>query len=172
MLGREAFTRRSASAKVWAMDVNALRIWGIAVSGALMAGALVIALRPETNARAQTQAVAQIAQAEARAAPVGLIVRFRGSGPIARAQAQAARGQTAAAQRQVEIQLRRQSAFSGLCFDRFTVGGAEMVLKTCEAVAANEQAAVQRRWGARLRAMRAVEYVDANATVTQERAPG
>jgi hypothetical protein len=153
------------------MDVNALRVWGIAVSGALMVGALAIALQPEATAQAQ-RAAAQIAQAETRAAPVGFIVRFRGAGPIARAQAQAARGQAAQAQRQVEFQLHRQSAFSGLCFDRFTVGGAEMVLRTCEGVAANERAAVQQRWGARLRAMRAVEYVDVNATVTQERAPG
>lgn len=153
------------------MDVNALRTWGIAVSGALMVGALMIALQSEMQATAQVQPAAQ-AQADARAAPVGFIVRFRGPGPIARAQAQAARGQTATAQSQVELQLQRQSAFSGLCFDRFTVGAAEMVLRTCEAVAASERAAVQQRWGARLRAMRAVEYVDVNATVTQQRAPG
>lgn len=154
------------------MDVNALRTWGIAVSGALMVGALAIALQPETQATAQAQPAAQMAQADARAAPVGFIVRFRGPGPIARAQAQAARGQTAQAQRQVELQLQRQSAFSGLCFDRFTVGAAEMVLRTCEGVAASERTGVQQRWGARLRAMRAVEYVDVNATVTQQRAPG
>ncbi|MGD9980310.1 MAG: hypothetical protein AB7H66_00085 [Hyphomonadaceae bacterium] len=152
------------------MDVNALRTWGIAVSGAMLVGALAIAWQPETRAAAQPQSVGEMAQAEA--APVGFIVRFRGQGPIARAQAQAARGEIAQAQRQVEVQLQRQSAFSGLCFDRFTVGGAEMVLRTCEAVAASERAGVQQRWGARLRAMRAVEYVDVNATVTQERAPG
>jgi hypothetical protein len=154
------------------MDVNAMRTWGIAVGGAMLVGALAIALQPDTAAVAQPQAAAQIAQTETRAAPVGFIVRFRGQGPIARAQGQAARGQLAPAQRHVELQLRRQSAFSGLCFDHFTVGGAEMVLRTCETVAASERAAVQQRWGARLRAMRAVEYVDVNATVTQERAPG
>jgi hypothetical protein len=116
------------------------------------------------------QPVVQTAQAQA--APVGFIVRFRGQGPIARAQAQAARGQMARAQRQVEIQLQRQAAFNGLCFDRFTVGGAEIVLRTCDAVAANQRAAVQQSWGARLRAMRAVEYVDVNVTATQQRAPG
>lgn len=154
------------------MDVNALRMWGIAVTGALMAGALAIAFQPDTRAEAQTQGVAQLAQAEARAAPVGFIVRFRGGGPIARAQGQAASGQLAQAQDQVEAQLVRQRAFAGLCFDRFTVGGAEIVLKTCEPVAASERVGVQQSWGARLQAMRAVEYVDANATVTQQRAPG
>ena len=151
------------------MDVNALRTWGIAVTGALMAVALFVALQPETPAVAQ--AASQIAQAQS-AEPLGFIVKFRGSGPIARAQALAARGQLAPAQRQVEIQLGRQSAFAGLCFDRFTVGGAEIVLRTCEAVAASERSAIQQSWGARLRAMRAVEYVDANATATQQRAPG
>jgi hypothetical protein len=150
------------------MDVNAMRTWGIAVSSAMMAAALIVALQPQ--AIAEPAAPVQIAQAQA--APVGFIVRFRGQGPIARAQAQAARGQMAQAQREVEAQLERQTPFNGLCFDRFTVGGAEMVLRTCEAIAASERASVQQRWGARLRAMRAVEYVDVNATVTQDRAPG
>jgi hypothetical protein len=154
------------------MDVNALRTWGIAVTGSLMAVALFIALQPDNGADAQPRPVARIAQASSSAASVGFIVRFRGTGPIARAQALAARGQTGQAQRHVELQLRRQSAFAGLCFDRFTIGGAEMVLRTCEPVAANERAAVQQSWGARLQGMRAVEYVDVNATVTQERAPG
>jgi len=154
------------------MDVNAHRTWGIAVTGALMAGALIFALQPQTHAEAEPQAVAQMAQTQTGAAPVGFIVKFRGGGPIARAQAQAARGELAQAQRQVEVQLRRQTWLAGLCFDRFTVGGAEIVLRTCEAVAASERNAVQQSWGARLRAMRAVEYVDANATVAQQRAPG
>ncbi|MCX7358373.1 MAG: hypothetical protein NT015_09570 [Alphaproteobacteria bacterium] len=151
------------------MDVNALRTWGIAVTGALMAVALVVALQPETPAVAQ--ATTQLAQTQS-AEPIGFIVKFRGSGPISRAQALAGRGQIAPAQRQVEVQLGRQSAFAGLCFDRFTAGGAEIVLRTCEAVAASERGAAQQSWGARLRAMRAVEYVDVNATATQQRAPG
>lgn len=154
------------------MDMNTLRNWGMVVTGALMIGALAIAFQPQTHAEAQPSDAAQMAQTQAPAEQVGFIVRFRGAGPISRAQAEAARGQTALAQRQVEVQLSRQSAFHGLCFDRFTVGGAEIVLKTCESVAANERAGAQQSWAARLQAMRAVEYVDANATVTQQRAPG
>ncbi|MEZ5957111.1 MAG: hypothetical protein R3C27_07890 [Hyphomonadaceae bacterium] len=154
------------------MDVNALRISGIVVTGALMAVALFVAALPQTHAEAQAHAAAALAQAETSTASVGFIVRFRGTGPIARAQAMAASGQLQQAQRQVEFQLQRQRAFAGLCFDRFTVGGAEIVLRTCEAVAASERTSVQQRWGARLQAMRAVEYVDANATVTQNRVPG
>lgn len=152
------------------MKLAALRNWGMAVSGALMAGLVVFALQPMPAAVAQPQAIVELAQAPAQAAPLAFIVRFQGEGPIARAQARAAGGQTQAAQRQVEIQLQRQSAFDGLCFDRFTVGGAEIVLRTCESIPGNERAGVQQRWLARLQAMRAVDYVDANANATQGRA--
>lgn len=155
------------------MDVNALRTWGIAVSGALMVGALALAAQPSPRAEAQPLIEPggfEIAQAPAQAAPVAFLVRFQGSGPIARAQARAASGQTQAAQRTVEAQLRRQAAFSGLCFDRFTVGGAEIVLRSCQAVPGHERAAYQARWLQRLQAMRTVAYADANATVSPERA--
>ncbi|HVK82085.1 MAG TPA: hypothetical protein VM915_15895 [Verrucomicrobiae bacterium] len=155
------------------MNAHALRLWGMAVTGALMAVLIVVALQPERAAQAEPQTVFEIAQAPAQAGPAGpiaFLVRFQGSGPIARAQAVAARGQTQRAQRQVEIQLARQSAFEGLCFDRFTVGGAEIVLVTCQAIAGNERVRVQQQWLARLQAMRAVDYVDANATATQGRA--
>lgn len=155
------------------MDVNALRTWGIAVSGALMVGALALAAQPSPQAEAR-QALEpgsfEVAQAPAQAAPVAFLVRFQGSGPIAQAQARAARGQVQSAQRTVEAQLRRQSAFAGLCFGRFTVGAAEIVLRSCEAVTGHERAAYQARWLARLQAMRAVAYADANASVSPERA--
>ena len=170
--------RGEGGAKVRSMDVNALRTWGIAVSSALIVGALALAAQPSPRAEAQgvmEQPVLEsggfeIAQAPAQAAPVAFLVRFQGSGPIARAQARAARGQAAAAQRSLEAQLRRQSAFSGLCFDRFTVGAAEVVLRSCEPVAAHERASYQARWLARLQAMRAVAYADGNATASPERA--
>jgi hypothetical protein len=156
------------------MNLPALRTWGIAVSAAMMAAALAVAAQPEPPRQAQPAMQAgafETAQAQTHARQLAFIVRFRGSGPIARAQALAARGQIAAAQRQIEVQLRRQSDFAGLCFDRFTAGGAETVLRTCAAIVANEQAAVQQRWLTRLRAMRAVDYVDANATASRT-APG
>jgi len=154
------------------MNASALRVWGIAASAAVMAVALTIALQPTQNAQAEPPTSYQVAQAggATEAAPVAFLVRFRGQGPIARSQALAARGQTQAAQREIEAQLRRQSAFAGLCFDRFTVGASEVVLRTCEPVAASERARVQQNWLNRLRAMRAVEYADANAAATQGRA--
>jgi hypothetical protein len=153
------------------MDANALRIWGIAVSGALLAIALVVALQPAPQAQAQSTAAqsVEIAQAPARAAPISFVVRFTGSGPIARAQRQAAGGSAADAQRQIQAQLRRQTNFNGLCFDRFTAGAAEVVLRTCAAIVPSERAAMERRWLARLRSMGSVAYVDINTTASQGR---
>lgn len=154
------------------MNVQMLRFWGLIVGSALMAFALwIAALGPEgAPASAQTPAPVQLAQAQA--APASFLVRFRGSGPIARAQADAARGQHANAQTRIEAQLRRQTSFTGLCFERFTAGAAEVVLRTCDPVAARELAQVQAQWLSRLRGMRAVAYADVNATAAPQRAPG
>lgn len=158
------------------MNANALRTWGIAASAAVISGAMVLAMQPAPDAVARAD-VAQVfepaqsfAQAENAAEPLAFVVRFRGRGPIARAQASASRGGLASAQAEIEAQLRRQSDFRGLCFDRFTAGAAEVVLRTCAAIVPSERERVQQAWLARLRAMRAVEYADANATATQGRA--
>jgi len=153
------------------MDATALRNWGIGVSGALMAAALMLSLQPSLRAQAETAAPLQAAGV-APAAHVAFLVRFRGNGPIARAQARAMRGDTEAAQIEIAAQLRRQIQLRGLCFDRFTAGAAEVVLRTCVAIVASEREATERSWLDRLRAMRAVEYVDANATAAPERRPG
>lgn len=150
------------------MYASILRLWGIAFSALLIVGAVMLSQAPLPQS-AQAQGLFELAQAQPQAEPVAFIVRFRGGGPIARAQARAGRGQVAAAQRDVEAQLTRQRDFAGLCFDRFTVGGAEMVLRTCNAVPASERSAVQQRWVTRLRAMRAVEYVDPNAVASPGR---
>lgn len=151
--------------------MEVMRFWGIVTGSALIALALwIAALGPETApAQAATPAAVEVAQAPA-AAPASFLVRFRGSGPIARAQASAARGQLSQAQARIEAQLRRQAGLAGLCFDRFTVGAAEVVLRTCEPIAARDRAAVEQRWLTRLRAMGAVAYADLNATATQGRA--
>jgi hypothetical protein len=156
------------------MDVQVLRFWGIVVGTALIAIALwIAALGPEAApARATTSVPVQLAQTQTAAAPSSFLVRFRGSGPIARAQADAARGRMTQAQRRIETQLRRQSAFAGLCFERFTAGAAEVVLRTCQPISARQRAAIEAQWLSRLRGMRAVAYADVNATASLERAPG
>lgn len=154
------------------MNVQVLRFWGIVVGAGLIGAALwIAALGPEARpARAATDAPADLAQTES-AGPSSFLVRFRGAGPIARAQADAARGRTVRAQQRIEAQLRRQRAFEGLCLDRLTAGAAEIVLRTCEAVTPRERAAIESGWLGRLRAMDAVAYADINAMATPERTP-
>lgn len=183
------------------MDVKSLRTWGIAVSAAAIASLLTFAVTAceqqtvgptseqttVTELEGDAQALASTEQApsddvvfETAEAPpppvrggtmIGFLVRFQGTGPMARAQALAARGQEAQAERAIETQLARQAAFRGLCFDRFTVGAAEVVLRTCAAVPQTEHASASARWLARLNAMPGVTYADANAAVTQDRTP-
>lgn len=149
------------------IDAAALRTWGIAVSAALMAIALAIGSQPTP---ATQPAPAATSSAEAERAPVTLLVRFRGEGPIARAQTRARRGEPAAAQRAIEVQLQRQRGFAGLCFDRFTAGAAGIVLRTCEPVSEAEHDRARQDWLTRLRAMPAVANADANATASPGRA--
>ena len=154
--------------------MNALRFWGIATSGALIAAALLAAAPWQGFARAEMAVgvFEQIAQDQpAAAAHVAFLVNFRGDGPIARAQALAQRGRELEAGAMVETQLVQQRAFRGLCFDRFTAGAAEIVLRSCAPVAQAERAGVQARWLARLRDMQAVAYADMNATLAPEHAP-
>jgi len=150
------------------MSFSAMRHWGIGASAALIVGALAFSFTAPAPAAlaqpAQTQAPA------ARAEPVAFLVRFQGQGPIASAQRAAQGGRLAQGQRVIEAQLARQTAFAGLCFDRFTAGAAEVVLRTCDVIAANARAATQQNWLTRLQAMRAIAYVDANAVASQSRA--
>ncbi|HRE43093.1 MAG TPA: hypothetical protein PKY87_03895 [Terricaulis sp.] len=152
------------------MSFDAMRLWGIAASAVLVAGALVFSITAPAPAAFAQAPIAHIAQATPAAEPAAFLVRFQGRGPIAAAQREAQRGRTVAAQRVIEAQLARQSGFAGLCFDRFTVGAAEVVLRTCESVAVSDRAGVQQSWVARLRAMRAIAYVDPNAVASQGRA--
>lgn len=157
------------------MKENNSRTLGVVVSALLIACAVSIAApwRPEDGAPHALYQTAQAQQPEPRILPssVSFIVRFKGQGPIAQAQRLATRGQESEAARQVQLQLGRQGSLQGLCFDRFTLGGAEVVLRSCQDVPAADRAAFQTRWLARLNAMRAVEYADANVAGATNRAP-
>ena len=176
------------------MDAGTLRMWGIIAGSVVLAGSLIIGFgdrepaptpqappviaQPQQEAPAP-QSVFEPASAQqpppASAAPVqgdpiSFLVRFRGSGPLAQAQNLAERGRTSQGASAARRALARQASFAGLCFDRFIVGGAEMVLRTCDSVARAERQRTTDRWLSRLRTMRGVAYADANAAAaTQER---
>jgi len=139
------------------MDLRALRMSGIVVSGALIGGAALFAM----SARPPAYSSATEAQVASRVRPTAFAFSLRGDGPLARAQRLAMRGgHEAAAHRQIEHELSRQSAFRGLCFDRFTPRG-DIVVRACEGTAVGD-------WQARLRAMPAVTNVDPIDQTTQD----
>jgi hypothetical protein len=143
------------------MDLNTLRVSGIAVSGALIAGAIYVAsTSPVRQQPLQIRSVVEVP----RAVPLGpqaFAVSFRGDGPLARAQRLAMRGgHERAARRQAERALARQRAFSGLCFDHFTPRG-EVVVRTCVPGTSTD-------WVTRLRTVPAVTNVDAAPQLTQD----
>jgi len=98
------------------------------------------------------------------------IVRFRPGHPIGKAQALAARGKFVAASRMARAAQSRAD-IKGLCFDRFTVGGAETVLRPCTPSLATDAAAITSVWLEKLRASALVEYADANVAVDTEKKP-
>lgn len=167
------------------MDANLLRSVGITIGAAALAGALAVSQlsrgaapsEPDVMAPAPNGAMSQAPPPEtpvfetagAETPPpqgesLSFLVRFEGFGPLGQAQALAERGREAEARRAVQAALPRQTAFQGLCFDRFTVGGVEMVLRSCAPVAANERARRSTEWLTRIRAVSAVVYAEPNAS--------
>lgn len=140
------------------IGAGALRTWGIAASAAMLAASLVVALTPARGARAPSGAAVELTPVPEEA--ITFRVRFRGGGPIARAQERAQDG----AAETIAMQLRRQDAFEDLCFDRFDDRAKEVVLSTCNPVAAAQRTDLEQSWLRRLRAMRAVAYAEVEST--------
>lgn len=173
------------------IDATLVRNWGLAIGAAALAGALGVAtMSGDPQAPAPPAPAPQVAgplpSAPPAAAPIGepapvfdpasaegppaqsdaplsFLVRFEGSGPMGRAQAIAGEGRDSEARRAAETALRRQGSLRGLCFDRFTIGGAEMVLYVCASVPAASRAQASALWLARLRDIGAVAYAEPNA---------
>jgi hypothetical protein len=60
-----------------------------------------------------------------------IIVAFTGEHPLARAQILESEGRHAQAAAAAQAALASDPQLAGLCFDRFTLGGAEIVLRPC-----------------------------------------
>ncbi|MBI3439806.1 MAG: hypothetical protein HY054_14360 [Proteobacteria bacterium] len=144
------------------MNIRALRISGIIVSGALIGGAVFIAMTAHVPRQlAPTSSGPAPAVIHHTSPPTAFAVSFRGDGPLARAQRLAMRGgRESTARRQVERALARQRAFRGLCFDHFATRG-DVVLRACASAGGTD-------WAARLRAVPAVTNVDAASQLPQD----
>jgi hypothetical protein len=94
--------------------------------------------------------------------PVSFTVRFKAEHPLGRAQALEAQGQRNQAERLARRTVAASPELQGLCIDRFTLGGAEIVLVSCQPVPKARRQAFERTWIGRLRGMSDVEYADVN----------
>jgi hypothetical protein len=143
------------------MDDKTLRGWGIALG----AGAMVVA--------AGVAAVGgQSERANATGASKGhaeFLVSFKEGGALGDAQALAARGELERAGTAARSALARSGDLNGLCFERFTLGGAEMVLSVCRPTSSAERDS--ERWLKRLRAMPNVNYADSDVIVDTQKKP-
>jgi hypothetical protein len=111
-------------------------------------------------------------QTEPAAVRVSFIVNFRSSHALGRAQALQNAGRFDEAAQLVAATLRDDTALRGLCFERFTLGGAELVLKVCAPSSLEESFETQRRWLEQLDGTPGVDYVERNLVAQHEDAPG
>lgn len=96
------------------------------------------------------------------------LVRFDDRHPMHRAHQLWQQGRHAEAENFVRTTLRQRSEFAGLCFSRFTLGGSEVVLAHCTRVPRAQVARTSDRWIRKIRAMRGVQYADANVIADVE----
>ncbi|MBL8551087.1 MAG: hypothetical protein JNJ73_13960 [Hyphomonadaceae bacterium] len=181
------------------MDERAVRLWGVIVGGGCIAAALGVAvlggpagksLPDETPPKTIARTVApvapdkriEVADASDVAAPavaptpaqtsgqsLSFLIAFAPGHPLKAAQDLEAQGRHAQAVEAVRAALQANRDLRGLCYDRFTLGGAEIVLRLCTPAPASEAAAVQRRWTTRLAAMNGVQYAEPNVVAQPER---
>jgi hypothetical protein len=108
------------------------------------------------------------ADAPAQNPDLEFIVRFDDRHPLSRAQALYLQGKRAEAEAAARETLARRPEFSGLCFERFTFG-AELVFAHCAPVPRAQIQRTSDRWTRKLRAMKGVQYADANVVAQVER---
>jgi len=110
------------------------------------------------------------AQGPAAPARASFVVSFRPSHALGRAQSLQSAGRYDEAERLVGETLRDDAALRGLCFDRFTLGGTEIVLNACAPSPWDDQLIVQRRWLEQLGATPGVAYADLNLAAQSDHA--
>lgn len=125
------------------------------------------ACTPEPKAEKGAE-IATLAQAPSPPRSISFIVNFRVSHALGRAQVLQATGRLEEAAQLVAVGMREDTAFRGLCFDRFTLGGAEIVLSVCAPSPWEEHLVTQRRWFEQIGATPGVAYVERNFVAQPE----
>lgn len=107
-------------------------------------------------------------QTEAAALRVSFIVNFSSAHALGRAQALQAAGRFDEAAKLVAATLSDDRELRGLCFEHFTLGGAEIVLSVCAPSSLEESFGTQRRWLGHLGATPGLIYVERNLVAYHE----
>jgi hypothetical protein len=120
----------------------------IAAPVAVLVASIVVLAACAPTAPSQAPVVVESTQVEAAAATLRMsfIVNFRPSHALGRAQSLQSAGRYNEAERLVSVTLRDNVALRGLCFERFTVGGAEIVLNVCAPSPWEDALVTQTRW--------------------------
>ena len=100
--------------------------------------------------------------AAAHDAAPGILAAFSGTHPLARAQALEAEGRHAEAVAAAQTALADDPQLADLCFDRFTLGGAEIVLTPCAPISGAARTQFVRERSLALAAMPDVVYAEPN----------
>lgn len=115
----------------------------------------------------QAEAV-HVAELEGNRSDVSFVANFERSHALGRAQSLQNVGRAAEAESLVVETLRNDSALRGLCFERFTLGGTDIVLSVCAPDSSQERSAMQVHWLEILGAQRGIIYVEANEIAQPE----
>lgn len=93
---------------------------------------------------------------------VSFIVNFRTTHVLGQAQALERAGRHDEAAGLVAAALRDDATLHGLCFERFTLGGAEIVLSVCAPTSLEDSFLTQRHWLEHLGSTPGIIYVERN----------
>jgi hypothetical protein len=104
-----------------------------------------------------------VAEAAGERSEVSFLANFAPTHALGRAQALQNAGRAAEAERLAADTLRSDAALRGLCFERFTLGGADVVLSVCASANTQQLSATRDYWLGRLGAQPGVIYVEPNA---------
>lgn len=131
--------------------------------GAVCLGACTPAISQAPPSAGEVEQVPDVA-----ALRVSFIANFRSSHALGQAQVLEGAGRHDEAQALAAAGLRDDAALHGLCFDRFTLGGAEIVLSVCAPSSLEDTFVMQRRWLEHLGATPGIIYVERNLVVYPE----
>lgn len=141
----------------------------MAAASGMLCTALLTACAPASTSQMPVAVEgAEQVQTDAAVLRVSFIVNFRPSHVLGQAQALEGAGRHDEAVALAAVSLRDDAALHGLCFEHFTLGGAEIVLSVCAPLSLEDSFLTQRRWLEHLGATPGIIYVERNLVAYHE----